>query len=136
MDFCPISSPSKPAMNCLIAVVFAVPGPPTKSACLSTDVTAPSSASRRTESSVGMMSCANLGVSSSCGNSHSGTRLSQCAHSLESSSRKYSKNVSDADIVGADAPPSSCILFESFGRSDACSIPPSDHVTQYRNIFS
>ena len=85
-----------------------------------------SSDSRRTESSVGMMSLANLGVSSATGYSHAGTWVSQCLHSVSSSETKYSKNVSSGSSksgavgLGQLAP---SLLF-SGGRSFMSRRPP------------
>eukprot|EP00982_Pelagococcus_subviridis_P015902 31437-Pelagococcus_subviridis.AAC.2 len=135
MLFCVVSSRSKPDMNDLIAVVFAVPGPPTNSACLSTLVTNPRRASRRTESSVGMIKRANLGVSSSRGYSQFGTLSFQCFHSVSSSETKYSKNVSLESSSNAGWFPSLSATSArfSFGRSLKFNIPPSDHVRLYKN---
>ena len=54
-------------MNDLIVVVFAVPGPPTKSEDFPTEDTRCRMCSRRTESSVGITSDANFGFSSCTG---------------------------------------------------------------------
>ena len=131
MSFVAVVSLSNPAMNCLIAVVFAVPGPPTNSACLSTLVTIFSSDSRRTESRVGMMSLANLGFSSAAGYSHAGTWVFQCLHSVSSSDTKYSKKVSSGSSkLGASDSASRTIALFSGGRSFISSKPPSAHVQQ------
>mmetsp|Transcript_13331 Transcript_13331/g.21688 ORF Transcript_13331/g.21688 Transcript_13331/m.21688 type:complete len:222 (+) Transcript_13331:3272-3937(+) len=62
-----ITSGSNESIKDLIVVVFAVPGPPTKSDDFPTDETRWRMASKRTESSVGMTSCENLGFSSATG---------------------------------------------------------------------
>ena len=131
MSFVAVVSLSNPAMNCLIAVVFAVPGPPTNSACLSTLVTILRSDSRRTESRVGMMSLANLGFSSATGYSHAGTWVFQCLHSVSSSETKYSKKVSSGSSkFGASDSASRTIALFSGGLSFMSRRPPNAHVQQ------
>mmetsp|Transcript_9300 Transcript_9300/g.39098 ORF Transcript_9300/g.39098 Transcript_9300/m.39098 type:complete len:288 (+) Transcript_9300:5994-6857(+) len=128
-----ITSGSKLLMNCLIVVVFAVPGPPTNSEDFPTLDTNRSTLSRRTESSVGITSDANLGFSCSVGYSHVGTTAVQLAHAPVVGSTKYSNKVSVSGStkgLGTFDPHSFNSVALNLARSSRGSMPPSDHTTQ------
>mmetsp|Transcript_11983 Transcript_11983/g.37931 ORF Transcript_11983/g.37931 Transcript_11983/m.37931 type:complete len:214 (-) Transcript_11983:471-1112(-) len=119
----------KDAMNCMMVLVLAVPGPPTSRLPFLTLLTRRRRCSRRTESSVGMTSCANLGFSSSRGYSQEGTCPSQCSHSVFSSFTRYSNTVSPSTGGGRL---SLCLRSSAsnFTRSLMSSSPPMDQVRQ------